>query len=71
MDVYEQLGTRIRNLRNQKKWSQEELAERAELHRTYVSHLENGKRQISVATLCQLAKGFEITPSELLKGIKT
>lgn len=69
MSVYEALATRIRKLRSQKGWSQEELAERAGLHRTYISHLENGKRQISVETLCKVARGLEVSPSDLLKGI--
>lgn len=70
MDVYEQLAKKIRKLRNEREWSQEELADRANLHRTYISHLENGKRQISVETLCKIAKGFGITSSELMKGIQ-
>lgn len=70
MDVYEELATRIRKLRNDQNWSQEELADRADLHRTYISHIENSKREISVETLCKLAKGFGITPSELMNGIR-
>ena len=69
MAVYDQLATKIRKLRNKRKWSQEELADRAGLHRTYISHLEGGKRKISVDTLCKIAKGFSITSSELMKGI--
>lgn len=69
MDVYAQLATRIRKLRNERQWSQEELAERTDLHRTYISHIEGGKRQISVETLCKIAKGFNINPSELIKDI--
>ncbi|MCE7886669.1 MAG: XRE family transcriptional regulator [Alphaproteobacteria bacterium PRO2] len=69
MAVYDKLATRIRTLRNKRKWSQEELADRAGLHRTYISHLEGGKRQISVETLCKIAKGLNITSSELMKGI--
>lgn len=69
MDVYEKLATKIRKLRQKKGWSQEELAERVSLHRTYISHIECGKRQISVETMCQLAKGFNITPAELMDGI--
>ncbi len=70
MAVYDKLATRIRTLRNKRKWSQEELADRAGLHRTYISHIENGKRELSVETLCRVAKGFDISPSELIKGIK-
>ncbi|MDY0029778.1 MAG: helix-turn-helix transcriptional regulator [Pseudobdellovibrionaceae bacterium] len=69
MDVYARLATKIRKLRNDRQWSQEELADRTDLHRTYISHIEGGKRQISVETLCRIAKGFGITPSELMEEI--
>lgn len=70
MNVYEQLATRIRKLRNENGWSQEELADRCDLHRTYISHIENAKREISVETLCKIAKGFGIEPSVLMEKIK-
>ena len=70
MNVYEKLAVKIRKLRNERKWSQEELADRAGLHRTYISHIENAKREISVETMCKIAKGFNIDPSELMEGIK-
>lgn len=69
MSVYEKLATKIRKLRHQNGWSQEELADRSGLHRTYISHVEGGKRQISLETVCKLAKALEISPSELIKGI--
>lgn len=69
MDVYAKLATKVRKLRNERQWSQEELADRSGLHRTYISHIENGKREISVETLCKIAKGFDISPSELMENI--
>jgi len=69
MDVYEQLATRIRKLRNQRKWSQEVLADHSDLHRTYISHIENARREISLETVCKIAKGFGMTPSKLMTGI--
>ncbi|NCO03587.1 MAG: helix-turn-helix transcriptional regulator [Alphaproteobacteria bacterium] len=70
MDVYGHLATKIRKLRSDRQWSQEELAYRTDLHRTYISHIENGKREISVETMCKIAKGFDITPSELMQDIQ-
>jgi transcriptional regulator with XRE-family HTH domain len=70
MDVYGHLATKIRKLRSERQWSQEELAYRTDLHRTYISHIENGKREISVETMCKIAKGFDITPSELMEEIR-
>jgi len=69
MDVYEQLATKIRKMRNQKGWSQEELAERSGLHRTYISHIENAKREVSFGVVCQIAHGFGMTPSKFISGV--
>ena len=69
MDVYTKLGLKIQNLRREKDWSQEELAFETDLHRTYISHVEGGKRKISLEAVCKIAKGLGITPSELIKGI--
>jgi len=46
--------------------SQEQLAVRAGLHRTYVSDVECGARNISLRTLCLLSAALEMLPSELL-----
>lgn len=69
MSVYTELATKIRKVRNDRQWSQEGLADHSGLRRTYISHIENGKRKISVETLCKIAKGFDMTPSELIKNI--
>jgi len=70
MSVYAKIATRIRKIRHEKGWSQEDLAHFCGVHRTYISHIENGKREISVETLCKLAKGCGITASELIDGIE-
>ena len=49
--------------------SQEELAERANLHRTYISSIERGHRNISLGNLFHLAKALAIPPEELVKPI--
>lgn len=46
--------------------SQEELAARSNLHRTYIGAIERGERNVSLATLEALASGLECDPSELL-----
>jgi transcriptional regulator with XRE-family HTH domain len=56
----------IRERRNAAKISQEELADRAGLHRTYVSLLERAKRNITVDALDQVAHGLDISASTLL-----
>ena len=47
--------------------SQEELASRAGLHRTYISDIERGARNPSLATLVRLANALELCTSELIK----
>ena len=47
-------------------WSQMELAERADLHFTYVSSVECGKRNISIDAMDRLARALEVPLSELV-----
>ncbi|MDE0100017.1 MAG: helix-turn-helix transcriptional regulator [Truepera sp.] len=49
--------------------SQEELAGRAGLHRTYISSVEHAQRNVSLENIFRLAKGLKVEPQELLKPI--
>lgn len=60
------LGENIRHFRARAKWSQERLAERADLHPTYVSDLENGKENVSVDTLARIARVLKVTLRQLI-----
>jgi transcriptional regulator with XRE-family HTH domain len=60
------LGGRIRELRKQRKWSQEEFADRCGLYRTAVGLLERAERIPRLDTLLTVSNGLEITVSELL-----
>src|SRR5258705_9997886 len=53
----------VRWLRNRRGFSQEQLAERASLHRTYVSDIERGARNLSLESIDKLAKALEIPVS--------
>jgi transcriptional regulator with XRE-family HTH domain len=59
------LGTRVRELRTSRGLSQERLAELSGLHRTYISSLERGQRNVSVENLGALAQALDITIAEL------
>lgn len=59
MDVKAEYGKKVRTIRNSKKVSQEKLAELADLDRTYVSDIENGKRNVSIETIYKIAKALE------------
>ncbi len=62
-------GARIRDRRAQLGLSQEALAERCELHRTYVGSLERGERNVALLNILRLAAGLEIDAGELLKDL--
>jgi transcriptional regulator with XRE-family HTH domain len=64
--VAEAFGARVRELRLEKGMTQEQLAEAASLHPTFISNVERGYRLSSVATLLRLANGLGCEPSDLL-----
>jgi transcriptional regulator with XRE-family HTH domain len=58
-------GARLRAVRVERQVSQETLAELADLDRTYISLLERGKRNPSLACVANLARALSVTISEL------
>jgi transcriptional regulator with XRE-family HTH domain len=66
----ETLGLRIRELRLERGWSQEEFAQQAHVHRTFAGSLERGEKNCSFHALVLIARSFGITLSELLTGLE-
>jgi transcriptional regulator with XRE-family HTH domain len=62
-------GERVRSFRAKRSLSQEQLADLAELDRTYISGIERGIRNVSLLNIVKIADALDINPSELLKGI--
>ena len=60
------LGKRIQTLRKARLLTQEELAERADLHPTYIGAIERGERNASVYTLLRIAEGLGVEIKDLL-----
>lgn len=60
------LANSVQRLRQARGWSQEELAARCGLHRTYVGAIERGERNITLDTLDRLAKAFGCSGADLL-----
>ena len=58
------VGKRIKELRNRLGISQEELAFRSDIHRTYIASLEVGKRNVSIETLEKVVNALEVSLSE-------
>ena len=66
MGLRQVFGRNVRDLRKAKGWSQEELADQAGLHRTYISIIERGLKNVSIDNIETIAKALGASPSELL-----
>ena len=71
MRAVDQLGMRIKFLRKERNWSQEDLALEANVNKNYICDLENGRRNPSLEILEKIAVAFGISLSELFRGIET
>jgi transcriptional regulator with XRE-family HTH domain len=69
MDIKAKVGNRIRELRHERALSQEQFSYICGLDRTYIAGIEQGKRNVSIVNLEKIAKGFEISLSQLFKDL--
>jgi transcriptional regulator with XRE-family HTH domain len=67
--VRKDLGANIRLFRKKASLSQEELAEKADLHPVYVSQVERGHKAVSVEALWKISKALRVSLSNLFRGI--
>ena len=65
--LLEAFGFAVRSLREEKKISQEQLANMVGLHRTYISSVELGNRNISINNIYRIAKALNISMSDLIE----
>ena len=66
MNILKTFGTNVRTVRESRGLSQEALADKADLHRTYISDIERFQRNISLDNIQKLANTLEVKPYELL-----
>ncbi len=66
MNVPDLVGKNVRAYRELMGISQERLADIAGLHRTYITQVEQGKRNLTVISIFKIAKALEIEPPLLL-----
>jgi transcriptional regulator with XRE-family HTH domain len=61
-----ELGNRIRLARQARRWTQEDLAQRCTLHRTFIGSVELGERNVSILNLRHLARVLRVSLADLL-----
>jgi len=66
-EINKKVGFSIRKYREQKGWSQEQLAFEADLHRAYIGQIERGEKNIGLMNLEKIAKALTIRPEVLFK----
>jgi transcriptional regulator with XRE-family HTH domain len=64
-------GSRVRAKRETVGLSQEQLADKVGLHRTYVGSIERGERNVALLNILRLARGLEVDPGDLVSGLTT
>lgn len=66
MDIRKKFGQHLRELRQQKKLTQEELADKAGMHFTYIGQIERGIRNPSLVNLYKLSRALKVPAGQLL-----
>jgi len=70
MDVKSKIGIRIKELREQNKISQKDLAYSADLDRSYIASVENGQRNISIVNIEKVSIALGVTVKEFFNNDK-
>ena len=65
-NILKRFAQNVKTLRLEKGWSQEELAHRADLHRTYIGSIERYKRNVSLLNVERIAKALKVNTRDLL-----
>jgi len=69
-DLRQAFGRRVRQLRRTSNFSQEEFADRAKLHPTYVSGIERGHRNPSLVIIGRVAHALGVSLSDLFANVQ-
>jgi transcriptional regulator with XRE-family HTH domain len=67
MEALKRVGVNVQRLRRELELTQEELGERANVHQTYLSQVEGGRRNPSVVVLDRIAKALKVDIAELFR----
>ena len=69
-DIRETFGLAVKSLREERALTQEDLAEKAGIHRTYLSDVERGSRNLSLINIDKLAKALGVKVSKLFEKVE-
>jgi len=67
--IQKEFGAQVRKLRKRRGWTQEELAEAADRHWTYIGGIERGERNVTLQVVGDLAHALGVNIEELFTGI--
>ena len=65
--IQKRFGKKVRQLRNERGFSQERLGELAKLHRTYIGMIERGEKNITLTNIEKLAKALKVNVTDLVR----
>jgi len=65
-DILKKFGQKVKKLREEKGWTQEELAKKCGLHRTYIGSIERSERNVSLINIEKIAKALGVNTKQLL-----
>jgi transcriptional regulator with XRE-family HTH domain len=68
-DILIVLGDKVRELRKEINLSQEELAHRADVHRTYIGMIERAEKNVTIINLEKIARALGVSIEILVKGL--
>lgn len=66
--LYKPFGDRVRSIRKMRGLSQEELADKADLDRSYLGAIERGEHNVSLKNILKIAEALEVSIVELFKA---
>lgn len=66
-DILKDFGLRVKQLRLERNWTQQDLADQSGFHKNYIGMVERGERNISLRNIELLANAFAIEIAELFK----
>ena len=69
MEIRKQFGERVRKLREARSWSQEELADQAGLHRTYISSVERGVRNPTITVIYKISEALGVSLAVMMEEL--